>query len=62
MRPTNRREPLPHGVVARIDVTMKGVRVNLRHEMPTQDFAALLHEIANAYEEGTIKRTDQVER
>lgn len=51
-------EELPKGVVARIDVTTEGVRINLRQGMTTKDFAAMLRLIADAYESGGIHRTE----
>lgn len=50
-------DQLPEGVVARIDVTATGVLVNLRQGMSGHDFAEMLRAIADAYEQGTIKRT-----
>lgn len=49
---------LPEGVVARIDVSVNGVRVNLREGMSGTEFAEMLRLIADAYEQGTITRTD----
>jgi hypothetical protein len=49
---------LPDGVVARIDVTANGVRVNLRKGMTGKDFADMLRLIADAYETGEIRRTE----
>lgn len=51
-------EQLPDGVVARIDVTAKGVRVNLREGMSAHAFAEMLRLIADAYETGTIGRVE----
>lgn len=48
---------LPDGVVARIDVTATGVLVTLRHGMTGKEFAEMLRTIADAYEQGTIRRT-----
>lgn len=49
---------LPEGVVARIDVTQEGVRVNLREGMAATEFAEMLRLIADAYETGDIRRTE----
>lgn len=51
-------EQLPDGVVARIDVTDKGVRVNLRDGMTAKKFADMLRLIADAYETGGMVRTE----
>jgi hypothetical protein len=52
-------EQLPGGVIARIDVTEKGVRVNLRHGMHSGEFAEMLRVLADAFEDGSIKRVDK---
>jgi hypothetical protein len=52
-------EQLPEGVLARIDVTDAGVRVNLSQAMPRSMFAELLRTIADAFDEGTIERVDK---
>jgi hypothetical protein len=54
-------DDLPEGVVARIDVMVEGVRVNLREGMTAKDFADMLHTIADSYEQGTIHRGDTAE-
>lgn len=58
VRPHLPPEALPEGVVARIDVSVNGVRVNLREGMSGKEFADMLRLIADAYEDGTIHRTD----
>lgn len=50
---------LPEGVIARLDVTENGVRTNLKERMPVATFVALLRELADAFENGTIERVEE---
>jgi hypothetical protein len=49
---------LPDDTLARIDVTEKGVRVHLREGMSGDDFAQMLHAIAESFEQNNIRRVE----
>jgi hypothetical protein len=51
-------EELPEGMIARIDVTDAGVRVNLREGVTRQAMVATLRLLADGFENGTIERVD----
>jgi hypothetical protein len=50
------KEPLPEGIVARIDITDIGVRFNLRRGMPATVMAETLRVLADALEDGSLQQ------